>query len=118
MPIVKLVCYNAAMKKIIISTIGLVIILAVVYGLTSRNMTVSSDADNSPNHPVTSTSTNGAPINVKINIDYVCRNALSYMSFPDAASAEVFVQDCKDGKHPEVIEKYKQSLNLSEGVAI
>jgi hypothetical protein len=56
--------------------------------------------------------------NAKINIDAVCQGALAYMSFPDGASADVFVQECKDGKHPEVIEKYKADLNLGAGAAI
>jgi hypothetical protein len=54
----------------------------------------------------------------KINIDYVCQNALSYMSFPDGASADKFVSECKEGKHPEVVEKYKADLNLPDGAVI
>jgi len=56
--------------------------------------------------------------NAKINIDEVCQGALAYMSFPDGASAEAFVKDCKEGKHPEVIEKYKADNNLGDGTAI
>lgn len=54
----------------------------------------------------------------KINIDAVCKGALAYMSFPDGASSDAFVKDCVDGKHPEVIERYKASLNLGDGAAI
>jgi hypothetical protein len=54
----------------------------------------------------------------KINIDAVCQGALAYMTFPDAASADVFVAECKEGKHPEVIEQYKAGLNLDDGAAI
>ncbi len=54
----------------------------------------------------------------KININVVCEGALSYMSFPDGASADTFVSECKEGKHPEVIEKYKADLNLGDGAAI
>lgn len=53
----------------------------------------------------------------KINIDAVCEGALAYMTFPDGASADAFVSDCKEGKHPEVIEKYKADLHL-DGAAI
>lgn len=53
----------------------------------------------------------------KININAVCEGALAYMTFPDGASAEAFVAECKEGKHPEVIEKYKADLNL-DGAAI
>lgn len=59
----------------------------------------------------------GAPQG-KINIDAVCQGALAYMTFPDAASAEVFVQECTEGKHPEVIEQYKAQMGLGEGAAI
>ncbi len=54
----------------------------------------------------------------KLNINVVCEEALAYMSFPDAASAEVFVADCKAGKHPEVIEQYKRNHGLGDGAAI
>lgn len=58
-----------------------------------------------------STSTSPAA-GTKLNIDAVCRGALAYSTFPDAASAEVFVAECKDGKHPEVIERYKADNHL------
>jgi hypothetical protein len=64
--------------------------------------------------PTTSNSNVGA----KINIDAVCEGALAYMSFPDGKSADIFVQDCKDGKHPEVIEKYKLDMGLGDGANI
>ena len=54
----------------------------------------------------------------KLNIDAVCQGALAYMTFPDAASAELFVAECKEGKHPEVIEQYKAQMNLGEGATI
>lgn len=60
----------------------------------------------------------GAPMQGKLNINAVCDGALAYMTFPDAASADVFVQDCKEGKHPEVIEQYKADMNLGDGATI
>ncbi len=54
----------------------------------------------------------------KLNIDFVCGDALSYMSFSDSVSAEKFVSDCKEGKYPEVIEKYKAELNIDNGAVI
>jgi hypothetical protein len=59
-----------------------------------------------------------APTNAKLNINVVCQSALAYMTFPDAASAEAFVAECKEGKHPEVIERYKADMNLGDGAAI
>ncbi len=48
----------------------------------------------------------------KIDVEVACRSALAYTTFTDAASAEVFVQECKDGKHPDVIQRYIESLGL------
>lgn len=59
-----------------------------------------------------------APIEAKININVVCEGALSYMTFTDSKAADTFVAECKEGKHPEVIEQYRKQLNLGEGVAI
>lgn len=54
----------------------------------------------------------------KLNIDAICEESLSYMSFPDSARADTFVAECKEGTHPEVIEKYKAEMNVPSGVAI
>jgi hypothetical protein len=54
----------------------------------------------------------------KLNINVVCEQARSYMKFVDAKIADTFVADCKDGKHPEVIERYKAGLNLGDGAVI
>ena len=48
----------------------------------------------------------------KIDINAVCDGALAYMTFANDAEAQVFVTECKEGKRPEVIEQYKDSLNL------
>jgi len=56
--------------------------------------------------------------NAKLNIAAVCEGALAYMSFPDGASAEAFVQECKEGKHPEVIEQWKKDNGITDDRAI
>lgn len=66
---------------------------------------------------VTQKPTTGA-VNAKINIDAVCEGALAYMTFPDGKSADKFVLECKEGKHPEVIEKFKLDMGLGEGANI
>lgn len=66
---------------------------------------VSNDSGNSPSQ-------------AKININAVCEGALAYMSFTDGASAEAFVAECKEGKHPEVIEHFKAQMSAGEGIAI
>ena len=54
----------------------------------------------------------------KINIDAVCQAALIRMTFPSGEAAEKFVAECKEGKHPEVIEQYKAEMNLGDGAQI
>ena len=54
----------------------------------------------------------------KLNSNVICEDVLTYMKFPDTASANTFVSECKEGKHPEVIERYKAKMNLKDGVAI
>lgn len=54
----------------------------------------------------------------RINTYVVCEGALSYMTFTDSASADKFVADCKEGKHPEVIEQYQAEMNVPNGAAI
>jgi uncharacterized surface protein with fasciclin (FAS1) repeats len=54
----------------------------------------------------------------KLNIDFVCKDALTYMKFATSVDADKFVAECKDGKHPEVIEKYKTKMNLGDGAFI
>lgn len=56
--------------------------------------------------------------NGKLNATVVCESALSYMTFPNGASADKFIAECKEGKHPEVIEHYKAQMNLGDGAAI
>lgn len=54
----------------------------------------------------------------KLDITVVCNHALTYMTFPTALMAEAFVNECKEGKHPEVIERYKVDMKLDVGAAI
>lgn len=48
----------------------------------------------------------------KINPQTACESALAYMTFPSGKEADQFVTDCVNGKHPEVIERYKKDLGL------
>lgn len=54
----------------------------------------------------------------KIDINAVCEGALAYMTFPDGSSADAFVEECKRGERPEVIEKFKADMNLGAGAEI
>ncbi len=54
----------------------------------------------------------------KLNIDVVCTSALSYMTFENGEASDKFISECKEGKYPDVIERYKKDMNLGDGVAI
>ena len=58
------------------------------------------------------------PVAGKIDINAVCDGALAYMTFPDGAAADAFLVECKEGKHPEVIEQYIQQMGLGDGAAV
>lgn len=64
------------------------------------------------------TAPEGDAMQGKIDINAVCEGALAYMTFPDGASADAFVAECKEGKRPEVVERYKADLNLGVGAQI
>jgi hypothetical protein len=51
-------------------------------------------------------------------VNVACEEALSYMTFENGKKADEFVADCKEGKHPEVIERYKERMGLGDGKAI
>lgn len=82
---------------------------AITYDTSVVFEKIDTDSEAVPTQPTTQS---------KINIDVVCENALAYMTFIDGASADAFVAECKDGKHPEVIENYISSLELGDDVAI
>lgn len=54
----------------------------------------------------------------KLDINAVCEGALAYMSFENGEAAAEFVAECKEGNHPEVIERYKADMGLGDGAAI
>ncbi len=103
------------MKKFII--IVAIIILA---GLGVYFMRSSESVPETMNEAPASQEETSAPTGAqgKININEVCEGALIRMTFPDGASAEKFVADCKEGKHPEVIEQFKAEMNLGAGAEI
>lgn len=48
----------------------------------------------------------------KINVQVACESALMYTTFTDGAAAEAFVAECVEGKHPDVIDRYIESLGV------
>ena len=97
---------NNQNKNIIISLLIIISAFAIGY------MLVNSPRASAP------VKTQDGAVNGKLNIQVVCESALAYMSFPDGASAELFVSECMEGKHPEVIERYKADMNLGDGAVI
>lgn len=95
-------------KKLWIAILIILVIFSLCYLYRNSFSTINTEVPSNNNNQVSG----------KLNINVVCENALSYMSFPDGASADKFVADCKEGKHPEVIEKYKADMNLGDGATI
>ena len=104
-------CYTVIMntKQTLLSVIALLILLGLCLAFAQAPVKTAM--------PEETNTTQNMPQG-KINIDMVCQNALAYTTFPDAASAEAFVQECKEGKHPEVIERFKADMNLGDGAQI
>ncbi len=40
------------------------------------------------------------------------------MTFENGEAADKFISECKEGKHPDVIERYRQDMNLGDGATI
>jgi hypothetical protein len=78
-----------------------VIFIGPIPGITTSHTNTNTDASNS-----------------KLDMNVVCQSALAYMTFQDDAHAQAFIAECKEGKHPEVIEHYKAQMNLGSGAAI
>ena len=94
-----------------------IVIVILVAGVLGYLFFRKSPQEAVPNNTNTQNNEQGA-ISGKIDINAVCEGALSYMTFPDGASADAFVAECKEGKRPEVIEKYKADMNLGDGATI
>jgi hypothetical protein len=105
------------MKKVfLIVVLGAAVLLALFYFLTQQ-----SDMQAPIETPVVEQEQEQTPppsAQGKLNITVVCESALAYMTFTDGASADAFVADCIEGKHPEVIERYKADMNLGDGATI
>ena len=48
----------------------------------------------------------------KIDVKVACESALMYTTFADGASADAFVAECIEGKHPDVIERFISELGI------
>jgi hypothetical protein len=48
----------------------------------------------------------------KIDVRVACESGLMYTTFSSSEEADVFVAECVEGKYPEVIERYIESMDL------
>lgn len=48
----------------------------------------------------------------KIDVRVACESALMYTTFTDGASADAYVAECIEGKHPEVIERFISEMGV------
>jgi hypothetical protein len=76
-----------------------------IAGIFTVTKTISADTQQAPTQPAG-----------KINIRAVCESALAFMTFTDGASAEAFVAECIEGKHPEIIEQFKAQMGVDGAV--
>lgn len=105
------------MKTILIALAALLVIGGGYYWYVNNEAMVTGEVDEMETEDEMMEESDNAP-EAKINIDVVCEGALAYMTFPDSESAEQFVAECKEGEHPEVIERYKAEMNLGAGAEV
>lgn len=96
---------NSKNKQTIISTIILVV-TGVIGAVIIRS------------HPVDTPREMQSNTQGKIDINVVCQSALSYITFENAAQADMFVDECVQGKYPEIVEEFKLQMNVGNGAAI
>lgn len=56
-------------------------------------------------------------INAKIDVRVACESALAYMLFETGEDADAFVEECVNGGHPDVIDRYIKDLGI-DGASI
>lgn len=106
-------------KTFIIAIIGLIIVGFAAITLISdtrqgETQTVTEPTVTEP-APTTEEPAVSGPSTMpqgKIDVKVACESALMYTTFMDGAAAEAFVAECIEGKHPDVIERYVESLGV------
>jgi len=84
-----------------------VVIIGFFFWLSSL-IVIEIDSQSTPLTPVTETT---APVG-KIDPRVACESALVYTTFENGEQADAFVAECIDGKYPEVINRYIESMEL------
>jgi|JI10StandDraft_1071094.scaffolds.fasta_scaffold363608_2 hypothetical protein len=97
------------MKKILLPLGALIVLGIAFYAFNSYIYHEKQEPNEQPKENV-------APQG-KIDPKVACESALAYTTFTDDAAAEVFVSECIAGQHPDVIQRYIESLGV-DGSAI
>lgn len=108
-------------KTFIAAIIGFIIVgvIAITLIADTREQGVGTTVEPTTSESVSGTDTGEpaapAPSTMpqgKINVQVACESALMYTTFTDGAAADAFVAECVLGKHPDVIERYIESLGV------
>jgi len=105
-------------KNIIIGVVLLALVAGIVYFANPKNMPEEAPATESTQETSTQAPAATETPQEESNLNAACDGALAYMSFPDGASADAFVAECKDGKHPEVLQQYEAQMNSDTSVSL
>lgn len=99
-------------KNIIVLVVVLAALGGIAYYVLSKESTPApmESAAQAPVEEATETEQGAS------NLNAACEGALAYMSFPDGASADAFVAECKDGKHPQVLQQYEAQMGSDTSV--
>jgi hypothetical protein len=95
------------MKVIIIGLVGVVVLIGGFFVLNAY-IYHEKQSDDEANSPTQSAG--------KIDPRVACESALMYTTFATGADAEAFVESCVAGEHPEVIQRYIDSLKVDGAV--
>jgi hypothetical protein len=102
-------------KVVVIAHGGLMFVITVSY-LDESSLTYMDFDEWLNSFAFVEVESNQAPTG-KIDPRVACESALAYTTFETGAEAEAFVLECIEGKHPEVIDRYIEGMNL-EGANI
>ncbi len=95
------------MKLILIGVVSVAILLGGFFALNAY-IYHEKQADETGDQTVPSVG--------KLDPRVACEGALAYMTFSTGEEADLFVESCIAGDHPEVIERYRDSLNVDGAV--
>lgn len=84
-----------------------VVIIGFFFWLSSL-IVIEIDSQSTPLTPVIETTTPTGKMDPRV----ACESALIYTTFETGEQADMFVAECVEGKYPEVINRYIETLEL------